>query len=144
MDFLSSAGRAFKKVLKGTADTLKGVGYVVAVKMPSDVVDVITKGREEEETEAELNFTLERLGVLSGGRRATPGKLAFYITLPDPSESPPDEPHTLLTPAATDACILADDGRVIGRQSYYSASLWYISTIFTSAHNRSASLPRKP
>ena len=50
MDFLSSAGRAFKKAIKSTASKLTGVGYVVAVKMPSDVINVITNRVQSEET----------------------------------------------------------------------------------------------
>ena len=131
MDFLSSAGRAFKKAISSTASKLTGVGYVVAVKMPSDVINVITNRVQSEETSdaEELNFTLERLGVLSGGnQRNAAGKLCFYIQLPDPSRSDFDEFQApgLLAPTKdfADGCILADDGKVIGRQSQYSSNLW--------------------
>ncbi len=50
MDFLSSAGRALGKALKTTASKITGVGYVVAVKMPSDVLNVITNRNSTEET----------------------------------------------------------------------------------------------
>ena len=133
MDFLSSAGRAFKKAITSTASKLTGVGYVVAVKMPSDVINVITNRVQSEETSdvEELNFTLERLGVLSGGnQRNAAGKLCFYIQLPDPSRSDFDEFQApgLLGPVTSkdyvDGCILADDGKVIGRQSQYTPNLW--------------------